>query len=754
MPRLLRLPACRAAAALFTASVLLLAIAPGPPLVRASTAPAGPGDAPVWDLLTLAAPDAQPPASNRVTAISNFAQQRRVLAVPIPQRVAYPITIPAGASLDFGYALQSRIFSVDFIPKSGPTRFSVVFTDDAGGEHVLHDRIVNPRDRQEDRRWFDERIDLSALAGQSGTLAFSVAQADDPSQPGATTALWSTPRVLRAAAPDEKNLLFITIDCLRADRVGAYGYERPTTPTIDRIAAEGIRFAHAYTAAPMTLPSLPQIFTSTVFPKPESKTWVSPLVEAGVPAAAFVNNVWLVLWLARKAVPFDLTTSGDLMARRMVDESIAWVDRQRGTRFALYMHFLDIHTPYAAPTEYARRFADPAYQGRIPDTFGDVDLANSGQLDERDRRHVAALYDGNLRYIDDQLARLFAHLRERGLLDRTVVVISADHGEELWDHGRFFHGQSLYDELLHVPLIVRLPGAERAGTVVDRQVRSIDIAPFLVERAGFARPEGFTGRSLSEAIEHPGEPADPLVATATMGQFPTRYGLRTPEHKLIETIDTATRQLFDLEHDPAEKADVLAARPEVADALGTRLDAAREELLHDGVQMRIVGPKQGKARFRLTLKSTTENGIFETIDRTAAAPDTRVSLSSDGRILFLRGETDAGGRGFRFDRRLLLLAAAGGKSDPIRVLLAVDGHPAPPEVVWLGTGRPLDATRSFVASAPELEAAATPDCPPPDAGVRVCLWRPATAQPEPTPVILPIPDSSARERLRALGYVQ
>src|SRR5262249_43335836 len=160
-------------------------------------------------------------------------------------------------------------------------------------------------------RWFDEHIDLSALAGRKGTLVFTVERADDPLAPGETTALWSAPRIVSTAPGEVPNLLFVTIDCLRADHVGAYGYDRPTTPAIDRLAAEGVRFANAFSNAPMTLPSLPQIFTSAIFPAPGMKTFAHAFAEAGVPNAAVVNNVWLVLWLARSSVPFDTVVSGD-----------------------------------------------------------------------------------------------------------------------------------------------------------------------------------------------------------------------------------------------------------------------------------------------------------------------------------------------------------------------------------------------------------------------------------------------------------
>jgi len=707
-----------------------------------------------WDLLTILAAGTATPGRRRVTTLTNFGEQRRVVATAVPDRIAAPATIPPDAELAFGYAIQARIFSVDLLPKAGPTRFKVVFTGEDGVEHVLHERILNLRDVADDRRWFDERIDLAALAGRTGTLALSAERADDPAAPAETTALFAAPRIVRRAMPDDVNLLFVTIDCLRADHVGAYGYERPTTPAIDRIASEGVRFANAFSNAPMTLPSLPQIFTSSVFPQPGAETFIHPFIAAGIPNAAVVNNVWLVLWMSRSSVPFDTIVSGDLMAEQLTDAALAWLGRHDGSRFALYMHYLDAHTPYGGPTRYARLFKDPSYDGQIGDTFGDVAAANSGRYDERDQARIASLYDGQIRFIDDQLSRIFDFLRERGLLDRTVIAISADHGEELWDHGHFFHGQSLYDELLHVPVIVRLPGGRRAGTVVERPVRSIDIAPSLVEWAGLAPPSDFQGRPLSQAIAEPGAAGDDLIATATMGQFPTRYGIRSGGRKLIDTVDDGRRQLFDLAADPKERHDVLASDPSAGGELAAKLAAARVPLAHEGVQLRIVGPRAGRARFRLVLSSASKSGVFETIDRTAGPDDARIGLSSDGRRIVVHGAADADGHGFRFDRRLLLLAALGGKPDPIRARLTVDGAPAPRGAVTLGTGTALPPNGRFEVRSADLESATPPACPAPDTGVRVCLWRPPAAGAEPKPVAPPVADESARERLKALGYVQ
>jgi arylsulfatase A-like enzyme len=697
-----------------------------------------------WDLLALVRADANRSPDWTLSLAQPFGESRAALRTPIPVRVGYPVAIPADASLDFSYAVRPIVQNAFQPALAEPTRFRVVFADSGGREHILLDNVVDVHTAETDRRWFDARIDLAEYAGQRGTLAFTAALDADPTRSTPVTALFATPRVLRRAPTRDPSLLLVTVDCLRADHVGAYGYHRPTTPALDALAAEGLRFARDSSTAPMTLPSIPQLLNSTLFPRPGQESLVTPFATAGIPSAAIVNNVWIALWLTlgRDAVrpdTFDDVASGDLQARAIVDRAIAWLERHRDDRFALYLHFLDAHTPYAPPRAYARRFRDPAYAGPVGDRFDDVDGAVAGRYDTADRARIVSLYDGGVRYVDDQIGRLLAYLRETGRLDRTVFAVTADHGEELWDHGSFFHGQSLFEELLHVPLIVRLPDAARAGTVVERRVRSIDVAPSLLEWAGLPRPASFTGRSLD--IETPDVDQ---IATATTAQFPTRYAIRTASHKLVESLDTGTTALYDLDADPGERSDRLADEPGLSSELATRLFAARAPLREHGFQVAVAGPDSGRARFRFRLEGRPGLGVFQTIDRTGPpVPGMRLVLAPDGSTLDATGEVDAKGAGFRFD--------IGAGKDPLRVTLEIDGAPAGEDAVRLGrAGTP--AVGRLDTLDPALATDAAPACPSPASGVRVCVWRHPEAVAEAPPS--EGPDAAARERLRALGYVQ
>ena len=753
-----------------TALLLLVALLPvrspaAPPEPAASATPGTPAERPpvrtTWDML--GALQQAGPRSDGVEVVyrGGHGETRAGIHVPLPGAITVPVEIPPRALLSLGYAFQAAAFMTETPELAEPGRIRVVFTDaDGGKDTVLVERKIDLRTQKSDRRWFDERIDLAALAGRKGTLKLEAINEGDADKAKGTNVYFSAPRIVQrpeegaTPSPGVRNFLLITIDCLRAGHVGAYGYGKPTTPNIDQLAAGGIRFANAFANAPMTLPSIPQLFTSTVFPTKDLETLLEPVAKAGIPSAAIVNNAWIPLWLSqgKHAEPpgtFDVMMSGEYDAKAITDRALAWLDRNRDDRFVMFLHFLDTHTPYAPPKEYIGQFADPAYAGKVGDTFAHVEGADASGYDAADRKKVMALYDAGLRHVDAQIGRIVAALAERGQLDDTVIVVAADHGEEFWDHGDFFHGQSLYDELLHIPLIVHAPGAAPPGTVIERPVRMIDLAPSLLEWAGLERPATFEGRPLSQVLAAPGAPGDDLIATATQAQFPTRYAIRSGGLKLIESLDTGKRELFDLASDPGEEKNLAAERPDDLAKLEARLAAARAPLAKRGYQVRVVGPKSGTVPVTVKLESQPRSGTFLTLDRTSPFGEPRLALSTNGETLDAQAKVDARGTGFRFDRLLSPRNIA--RDDKLGISVTVDGKPAPLSSIALGRDGVAPADDVVDITAANVTSDAEPACAPPDTGVRVCLWRfpgeQVAAMPE-------IKDPAVREKLRALGYLQ
>ena len=707
-----------------------------------------------FDLVTRVAADPNPSPGIESLFRGAHGQTRTSVRTPLPATVSYPITVPTGATLSFGHTLSAAAFMVETPDLAEPARFLVRLTEDDGTKHLLFDRKVDLRENESDRRWFDERIDLASLEGKTGTLSFIAENLGDAEKAKQSSIYWSTPRITTDASSQEVNLLFITIDCLRADHVGAYGYPRDVTPNLDRLALGGVRFANAYANAPMTLPSIPQIFTSRVFPTRDQDTFTHPIARAGIANAAFVNNAWIPLWLsqgehAKAPGTFDRLVSGDLDATAITNKALTWLEKHPKSRFALYLHYLDAHTPYRPPESYIQRWADPEYQGPVGNTFNDNEGADLGKYNEADRAKIIALYDAAIAYVDEQIGRLLDALRSSGRLEQTLVIVSADHGEEFWDHGRFFHGQSLYDELLHVPLIVHVPGGAPSDLVVERPVRSIDIAPSILDWLELPAPNSFSGTPLREALQDPQGQGELIFATATQAQFPTRYAIRSGNRKLIETLETGESELYETGTDPGEEKNLAMADPAQADPLAQKLEEARRILRERGYQFRIVGPQKGEVEVTIRLEGQQKSGTFLTVDRLATGQRPRIAISKDGSSLEASARVDEQGTGFRFDR--LPDPRNLGRKDLVRIVVEVDGKPLTRDRIALGkSGRPPRNDRIDLRSQ-ALETNVAPDCAPVEEGVRVCAWR------FPGEKFLAIPeikDPAVREKLRALGYLQ
>jgi len=694
----------------------------------------------------------------RVRAVKTWGESRPALMTAIPHTVEVPVTVPPKGMLRLSLAMLDRYFGEDMVALASPARFRVTVLRPAGDVVVL-DRTVDIHGVPDDRRWIGMRADLARFAGEHVTLRFTVELAETPEKNGRTFALWGRPILVDPSA-DKPNLLLVTIDALRADHLGCYGYARPTSPKLDRFAAGAIRFASAYTNAPMTSPSLPQMLTSSYFPGLTAPTLLSSLFADGVPRTkAIVHNPFLQFFLTLGARDtFDSISGVNWRADRIAAKAGRWIEAQGKDRWALYLHFLDTHTPYRVPLPDAARYRDRNYDGPVGIDFGDVEGAQQGKYGPTDQREVVALYDAAIHYVDDHLGTLLDDLASRGVLDHTVVVISADHGEELWDHGSFFHGVSLYDEQLHVPLIVRLPGGAHAGTTVAAPVRAIDIVPTIADALGAPILPGFQGESMLPMVTNPAlaTPREDF-ARASNPIFPLRYALRTPTHKLIETLHPAGEALFDIVADPKERTDLVAdpaAAPVLAD-LRARLARYRAPLWESGFQVRAVARSGEPVDLEIAL-AANDDQTLSSIDRLGDAPS-EFALAADSRSIRWKGRVGTTPVGFRFDRPIQLAAdegitvtirANGADVPAAAISTGADAHPATSPFVYKEI-QPKGAPRyeepvMLVTTAPTV-------MPPTDVPVRVYLWRIAGSTTSSAPAVGT--DAKTREHLKSLGYV-
>lgn len=344
------------------------------------------------------------------------------------------------------------------------------------------------------------------------------------------------------------NLLLITLDTLRADHVGCYGYQRPTTPAIDRFAATATRFEDVTCSMPTTLPSHWTIFTGLPpalhgvtrngqVPESYPPSIFELLGRAGARTAAIVSagvvDARYVQGLGFSEVIFDRSGAKvfQVSGQVVTDNALAWLQRHRDERFALWLHYYDPHEPYEPPGEMAARFT-AGYRGDLPQALstdwlvGLNDPAAEAALSAEDRQHVVDLYDAEVAFLDDRLGRVLAAVSELGLEGSTLVVIVADHGQAHGERSFWGHGERLLEPVIKVPLLVHLPG-QREGRVVAAAVETLDLMPSLLEWFALEPIGGLPGRSLAGAVR--GEAIAPaerrLVARRSFPEEPERAGL-------------------------------------------------------------------------------------------------------------------------------------------------------------------------------------------------------------------------------------
>jgi arylsulfatase A-like enzyme len=406
-----------------------------------------------------------------------------------------------------------------------------------------------------------------------------------------------------------RNAILVLLDTLRADRLGAYGHPRPTTPALDRLAERGVLFEQVISYSAWTLPSVVAMLsgrfpTRRVFDETLRRSLVEDLRDAGFRTAAFTEGGFLShyygfgrgferYWdesggarLGLRAPLQELTGAG---IESTFPAAEVWLRENAERPFFLMVHTYEIHVPYRR-----RTFVRDLPPGRLDPTLDSDDIGRirSGALvlGETEYAYLAALYDGGVRKSDDYVGRLLAALDDLGIADSTLVVVTSDHGEEL--AGRFprfaaAHGHSLFDELVRVPLIVYDPTREYPVRRVASQVRTIDVVPTILDLLGTAADASLDGRSLVPLMVG-SEREDRLAFSYLELHGPERAAVRFEGFKLIRTLAAARSSaarhsaLFDLHRDPAERRDVSRKQPAVLQRASLRLDAILERIDAEG----------------------------------------------------------------------------------------------------------------------------------------------------------------------------
>ncbi len=400
-----------------------------------------------------------------------------------------------------------------------------------------------------------------------------------------------------AAAPgaDGAPILLVTLDTTRADHFSLFGYERDTTPFLEELARESVVFDAALAQSSWTLPSMLSLFSGLDTPALGVHDGVRPAPRgrrggvAGVEVERFSESHPTLTEALQKAgyETAGISTNGHLIERqgfsqgfdRFDETSCMWgtaacafevalaeLERFESERHLLWVHLFDPHFDKAgAPPIYR----PPAGYGEM---FGDEELPDPVASTKRD-------YDRKLRATDDSIRRFFAAAAERVDLDRYLVVLVGDHGEEFDEKGRWGHSKSVTNALVRVPLMIRLPAGAEGGRRIDDPVRLIDVAPTILDLIGLEAPEEFHGTSLAAALEGGRVRVPSVYGETRRSERSLHYWLDAERRlKLVEDRVQGRRWLFDFERDPDEEHDLAAQHPEIVAELAARLDALLEAL--------------------------------------------------------------------------------------------------------------------------------------------------------------------------------
>jgi arylsulfatase A-like enzyme len=545
---------------------------------------------------------------------------RETLVTRAPEVAHIPVDLPPRAWLDVAVGTPDEhalTFRITARPEDGA----------ADAARLVLERTVTAPDH-----WEPLRVDLSRWAGRAVTLDLELAGA-----PRGTLGFWGAPVVRPALAAGDggppQGVILVVTDTLRRDHLDAYGYGRQTAPVLDELAREGALFRDCQTDSTWTKVAVPSLLTS-LYPEshrvidfgdrlPSTAHTIAEVYRQAGYATLSLSSAFFTGRMTNLHKGFEelhesasLTTRpASKTARQYVDRLLPWLERHRDVRFFVFLHLLDPHYPYETYPPYDRWWADPAKKAVYTAQLAAVrpliaePLLKMIGLPSRQELLAAGIdpvsfirqdmdwYDGSIRSLDTEMGRLIGQLRRLGLDRRTVVAVVADHGEEFLDHGRMFHGQSVYGELSNVPLLLWAPGRIGAGTKVEATVENVDLMPTLLELSSLAPPREVQGKSLVPLLG--GTAAAPRSGWSPRPAFTEKAAIhdvlgpppRTTQSfavvadgwKLIynekRQAGTAEYELYDHRRDPLDHADVAAQHPEVVRRLAQLVERWRRKTL-------------------------------------------------------------------------------------------------------------------------------------------------------------------------------
>lgn len=433
------------------------------------------------------------------------------------------------------------------------------------------------------------------------------------------------------------NIIIFLVDTLRSDHLGVFGYHRDTSPVLDRWAREAVVFEQAYSPTSWTKPATVSLLSgldplshrveASYAVIPANVRLLSERLKAGGYAtfAAVTNPNVLPVWGFDRGFDDYHDLESKAQGSR-ADAILDYVTKRipvfaRAQPFFLYLHLLDPHLPYDSPAPFDTRFPrEPAFP----------------------QKYSIAAYDGEIAFVDSQFERLLRLLDDHGLDENTMVIFTADHGEEILDHGHIGHGGNLFDEVVRVPLLIRFPRRAHAGTTVSRRVSLIDVVPTVISVLGQPAPSGLDGRDLTTLLDSEGSSweerdlflsLDPGESKHEPEDVNLMRGVLSGPYKYLRRArPIASESLFNIDEDPFEEVNLAVSDPDSRSRLAATLDA-RLASTTSGVHLRILSGLVGPPVGCEAILATT--GRFVEVSAPLLEAEDRFVLSDDSRTLRL-----------------------------------------------------------------------------------------------------------------------
>ena len=537
---------------------------------------------------------------------------RNAILCPVPSELIFNLTIPRNAVLTFAIGLRPEAG----IEAGKAVSFKIIVEPRGSAPAELFSKAIQT---DAEGGWLDEKLDISRFMNREAKIIFRTEF--QPAQSGAgnthgAIAMWGNPVLYSPSAElHGLNVILVSIDTLRPDHLKCYGYEKDTSPNIDRLASEGVLFKNAVAQSTWTLPSHMSMLTS-LYPSqhgvitlsntlsPDIQTLAGLLRNNNYNTAAFTGGgyissqfgfyrgfnsyfqpagkpaVWDKASLEKalslhdkNAATYKIDRGYDASAS--FDKAIDWIKRNHDRKFFVFLHTYETHPPYVA-NEFTDEFS-PDYNGPIGKVLSEDALdklrgkfeipgykAYMEGVGKDDFRYLVAMYDGHIKRMDTYMGKLLNGLNNLKIDDNTLVIFTSDHGDEFMEHGNLIqHGNTLYDEQIRVPLIMKCLAEFGDGKRITQQVSLNDIVPTVLDFTGTVIPPGLAGRSLKNCLEGAVPQPGQVISETQRGKS---VSLRSQEYKYIYSPIFDRHELYNLAEDNGESRNIAQTKGDIAEA--------------------------------------------------------------------------------------------------------------------------------------------------------------------------------------------